>query len=231
MDENQAVPTNESTNMLELDQWDGVLGRITGTVYRGTERISSNALLNLLEVGPDPVLRQRVAKRIVSHMRRLQWSGPRGMRIPGTTGTVQGYWRRPGQIPRPHTAGAPVAGEFCDDVGQSDDLPAALEQVTRQGLKKLSQVLRAPLDITDSNLTRSQVTAAGIAVNAQLRADEHQLRRKAQGDTLARLIKLIEEEMPKISKAYKRYQSDVPLAEVQQAEQVDADPSDDSVQG
>jgi hypothetical protein len=215
--------------MLEPEQWDSALSNITGALVRGTERISSNAVLNLLDVGPDPVLRQRMAKRVASHMRRLQWSGPRGMRIPGTTGTVQGYWRRPGQLPRP-PAGMPVAGEFCDDVGQSDDLPAALEQVTRQGLKKLSQVLRAPLDITDSNLTRSQVTAAGIAVNAQLRADEHQLRRKAQGDTLARLIKLIEEEMPKISKAYKRYQSDVPLAEVQQAEHVEVDPSDVSVE-
>jgi hypothetical protein len=35
------------------------LGRITGTVYRGTERISSNTLLNLLEVGPDLVTRQK----------------------------------------------------------------------------------------------------------------------------------------------------------------------------
>jgi hypothetical protein len=49
--------------MLEPDQWDAVLSRITGTVYRGTERVSSNALLNALEVGPDPVLRQKVAKR------------------------------------------------------------------------------------------------------------------------------------------------------------------------
>jgi hypothetical protein len=49
--------------MLEPDQWDAALSRITGTVYRGTERISSNALLNLLEVGPDPVTRQKVAKR------------------------------------------------------------------------------------------------------------------------------------------------------------------------
>jgi hypothetical protein len=30
--------------MLEPDQWDSVLGRIAGTIYRGTERISSNAL-------------------------------------------------------------------------------------------------------------------------------------------------------------------------------------------
>ena len=53
----------ESTNMLEPDQWDAVLSRISRTIYRGTERISSNALLNLLEVGPDPVIRQKVAKR------------------------------------------------------------------------------------------------------------------------------------------------------------------------
>jgi hypothetical protein len=50
--------------MLEPDQWDSVLGSVTGTIYRGTERISSNALLNVLEVGPDPVARQKVAKRI-----------------------------------------------------------------------------------------------------------------------------------------------------------------------
>jgi hypothetical protein len=49
--------------MLEPDQWDQVLGSITGTVYRGTERISSNALLNVLEVGHDPVTRQKVGKR------------------------------------------------------------------------------------------------------------------------------------------------------------------------
>ena len=49
--------------MLEPDQWDAVLSRIRRTIYRGTERISSNALLNLLEVGPDPVIRQKVAKR------------------------------------------------------------------------------------------------------------------------------------------------------------------------
>ena len=49
--------------MLEPDQWDAALSRITGTVYRGTERISSAALLDLLGVGPNPVTRQKVAKR------------------------------------------------------------------------------------------------------------------------------------------------------------------------
>jgi hypothetical protein len=42
--------------MLEPDHWDNVLSTVTGMVYRGTERISSNALLNLLEVGPDYAL-------------------------------------------------------------------------------------------------------------------------------------------------------------------------------
>ena len=35
--------------MLEPDEWDSVPGSVTGTIYRGTERISSNALLNALE--------------------------------------------------------------------------------------------------------------------------------------------------------------------------------------
>ena len=37
--------------MLEPEQWNSALSSITGTRVRGTERISSNALLNLLEVG------------------------------------------------------------------------------------------------------------------------------------------------------------------------------------
>ena len=68
--------------MLEPDQWEGVLSRARGAVYRGTEQISSNAVLNLLEVGHDPVIRQKVAKRLRAPMRRLGWTGPRAMRIP-----------------------------------------------------------------------------------------------------------------------------------------------------
>ena len=52
--------------MLEPDQWKSVLGSITGTLYRGTERVSTAHCLDLLEVGPDPVLRQRAAKRLQS---------------------------------------------------------------------------------------------------------------------------------------------------------------------
>jgi hypothetical protein len=140
--------------MLKPDQWDAVLSRITGTIYRGTERVSSNALLNLLEVGPDPILRQKVGNRLRASMRRLGWTGPRAVRIPTENGHAagsSGYWRLPS---RP-----------C--------LPAALEQVTRLGLKKLAKVLRVPLDPTDGNLVRSQVTAAIGAINVQLGPGDH----------------------------------------------------------
>jgi hypothetical protein len=215
--------------MLESDQWYSVLSRAGGTVYRGIERISSNRLLDLLGVDADPVTRQRVAKRLRGPMRRLGWTGPRAMRIPAESGHAagsSGYWRLPSRPPQPAVN---VEGDVEADVeGLSDDLPHQLEEVTRLGLKKLEKILRAPLDPTDGNLTRSQVTAAIGAINAQLRADEQQLRRKAKGDTLARLIKLIEEEMPKISK---RYQSEVPLSAAQQPDNVGLEPSEDSVEG
>jgi hypothetical protein len=62
------------------------------------------------------------------------------------------------------------------------------------------------LGVSLSQGRRSQVTAAIGAVNAQLRADEQRLRRKTQGDTLERLLKLIEEGAPKIAKLAKKSQ-------------------------
>jgi hypothetical protein len=55
-------------------------------------------------------------------------------------------------------------------------------------------MLRMPLDVTDGNLLRAQVTAAGVAINAQLRADEQRLKAKASGDVLQRLLDAIEKE-------------------------------------
>ena len=188
--------------MLEPNQWDSVLSRARGTIYRDTERISSNALLNLLEVGPDPVTRQKVGKRLPAVMRRLGWTGPRAMRISADNGHAagaNGYWRLPTR-PRPPDVGVggDVGGEVGGEVdGLSDDLPRKLEEVTRLGLKKLEKVLRTPLDVTDANLVRSQVTAALGAVNAQLRADEQRLKTKVKGDVLERLLKIMAEEKKK----------------------------------
>ena len=87
-----------------------------------------------------------------------------------------------------------VEGEL--DTSPSDDFPRKLEEATRLGLKTLARVLRAPLDVTDSNLTRSQ--AAIGAVNALLRADEQRLKAKVQGDVLERLLRVMAEELKKL---------------------------------
>jgi hypothetical protein len=186
--------------MLEPDQWDRVLGSITGTIVHGTERVSFSRLLALLEVGPDPVTRQRMGKRLPAVMHRLGWTGPLAMRIPAENGHAagsSGYWRLPS---RPPQSAVDVEGDVEADVkGLSDDLPRKLEEVTRLGLKKLEKVLRAPLDVTDGNLVRSQVTAALGAVNAQLRADEQRLKAKVQGDVLERLLRVMAEERKKLA--------------------------------
>jgi hypothetical protein len=50
--------------MIEPDRWDSVLGSVRGTIVRGgSERISSNRLLDLLGVDADPALRQKIGKR------------------------------------------------------------------------------------------------------------------------------------------------------------------------
>jgi hypothetical protein len=60
-------------------------------------------------------------------------------------------------------------------------------------------------------------------VNARLRADEQQLRRKVQGDVLQRLIKIIEEEKKKLPKTSVA----IPLApEQQHTEHVELERSD-----
>jgi hypothetical protein len=206
--------------MLEPHHWESVLSTASGMIYRGTERISSNALLNLLGVGPDPAIRQKVAKRLRAPMRRLGWTGPRAMRIPAENGHAagsSGYWRLPS---RPPQLDVNVDGDVD---GLTDDLAAALEQVTWLGLKKLERILRTPLDVTDGNLVRSQVTAAIGAINAQLRADEQRLRRKPQGDVMARLLKLIEEEQKKLPECC---ESERLLSTEQQPDNVEFEPKE-----
>ena len=62
-----------------------------------------------------------------------------------------------------------------------------------------TDVTRWVQDRGDGNLLRAQTAAAGITVNAQLRADETRLRHKPQGDVLERLLKTIEEERARIN--------------------------------
>jgi hypothetical protein len=170
---------------------DQVLSRITGTIIRGVERVATAQCLDLLGVGPDPVTRQKVAKRLPSRMKMLGWHGPRALRISGSS-PVQGYWRVPYALPASGAAPTDYVGGPVEVL--SDELPAELERVTRLGLGTIAKILKAPFDPSHGNLTRSQVTAAGIAINAQLRADEQRLRTKQTGDVFARLLKIIEEE-------------------------------------
>src|SRR5215813_211394 len=184
---------------------DQVLSRITGTIIRGVERIATKDVLAFLG------LEQRETKRLAQAMRLHGWSGPKSMRFTDASGksvVASGYERKPGQSV---AVVAPVA-----DV--SGDLPSKLEAVTRLALREVGKVLKAPFDASDGVLTRNKVTAAGIAVNAQLRADEQQLRRKRTGDVMDRLLKLIEEEKKKIP--------DGDLAPVQPTEHVELERSD-----
>ena len=180
---------------------DQVLSRITGTLVRGTECISSNRLLDLLGRGWQNEFL----------LGELGWHGPRALRISGPS-PVQGYWRVPYALPASSAAPTDYVGDPVEVL--SGDLPAELERVTRLGLGTIAKILKAPFDPSDGNLTRSQVTAAGIAVNAQLRADEQQLRRKRTGDVLERLLKIIEQE----KKAHPEYYLAVPQQQVEHGE-------------
>lgn len=174
--------------MLEPDQWDSVLSTITGTVFRGTERVATRDILNALQVPQERELRQKLGKRLVTRMRALGWTGPRTMRIDAGVSKA-GYWRLPMRPPGGRGDPAPL-----DDETLADDLPAALETVTRLGLRKMARVLRIPLEVDNGHLLRAQMTAATTAVNAQLRADEQRLRAKVTGDVLERLLAAIEKE-------------------------------------
>jgi hypothetical protein len=107
------------------------------------------------------------------------WRGPKLMRWGEKT--LHGYWRH-------STVGLPAiassagtqeepAAEIAT-IGEEGSLAPELERVTRLGLQKLEQVLRIPTDRGDGNLLRAQTAVAGIAVNAQLRADETRLQQK-----------------------------------------------------
>ena len=127
-------------------------------------------------------------------MRELGWRGPRLMRWGKRT--LKGYWRHP-------TVGLPaiVPEEPVVEVAtaERETLAPELERVTWLGLQKLEQILRIPTDRGDGNLLRAQTAAAGLAVNAQLRADETKMKQVRRRDVLARIIAMIAEEKAKLA--------------------------------
>lgn len=110
--------------------------------------------------------------------------------------TLKGYWRYP-------TVGLPVIVQEAPvvEVATTDreTLAPELERVTRLGLQKLEQILRIPTDRGDGNLLRAQTAAAGLAVNAQLRADETRMKQVGRRDVLERLLAMIAEEKAKLA--------------------------------
>jgi hypothetical protein len=198
--------TSDPSMTTDLDDWHQVLACVTGDLVRGEQRVSTQEVFTKYLGVPMTDLACRRLKRV---MRSLGWTGPRVMRWAGRT--MHGYWRHP-MVGLPELVQAePVAHEPAAQMATGDGgtLAPKLERVTHLGLDKLEQILRMPTDRMEGNLLRAQTAAAGIAVNAQLRADETRLRQKTEGDTLDRLLRAIEAEKRRQA-GMKRKESDMP---------------------
>jgi hypothetical protein len=179
----------------DATDWHQVLARVTGALVHGEQRVSTQELFAKLGVPvTDPA-----SRRLRRVMHDLGWHGPKLMRWGEET--TRGYWRHPtvGLPAIPASAGVqeePIAE--IEKPGEEGSLAPELERVTVLALQKLDQILRIPTDRGDGNLLRAQTAAAGIAVNAQLRADEQRLKAKVQGDVLERLLKAMAEEKKRL---------------------------------
>jgi hypothetical protein len=174
----------------DATNWYQALARVSGQLVRGEQRVTTHELLTVHLGAP---VTDRACRRLRRVMRELGWRGPRKMRWGQRT--INGYWRHP-------TVGVPavVQEEPAAEVATIGEgtLAPELERVTRLGLQKLEQILRIPTDRGDGNLLRTQVTAAGTAIHAQLRADETRLWEKVKDDVLKRLLRTIAEEREKL---------------------------------
>src|SRR5262245_60634409 len=127
-------------------------------------------------------------------------------------------WNPKGAINVRSSSPRKLYSTFADQLGKkAHSMPAPTSQ-------PLLLLLEAVIDAPDGVLTRNKVTAAGIAINSQLRADEQQLRRKRSGDVMDRLLKIIEEEKKKLLPPNSSLKA--PLAEGQQPENVELERSD-----
>ena len=166
--------------------WQQALAHVSGQLVRGEQRVRTRELLTVHLGVP---VTDRACRRLKRVMRELGWRGPRLMRWGEKT--LKGYWRHP-------TVGLPavVREEPVAEVAMAEreTLAPELERVTGLALQKLDQILRIPTDRGDGNLLRAQTAAAGLAVNAQLRADEAKLKQARRPDVMERILAMIAEE-------------------------------------
>ena len=80
-----------------------------------------------------------------------------------------------------------------------ETLAPQLEQLTRLALEKMTQILKIPTDRGDGNLLRAQTAAAGLAVNAQLRADQARMKQVPRRDIMERIRAMLAEEEAKMA--------------------------------
>ena len=74
-----------------------------------------------------------------------------------------------------------------------DKLATDLAKATQHGLDWLREILALPIDDSNSALLRAQSAAAGIAINAQLRADSLRMRSAREDKALAELVRVMQE--------------------------------------
>jgi hypothetical protein len=176
--------------------WHQALARVNGQLVRGEQRVMTRELLTVHLGVPvtDPACRR--LKRV---MRELGWRGPRLMRWGEKT--LKGYWRHP-TVSLPAIVQQEPATEVA--TAERETLAPELERVTGLALQKLDQILRIPTDRGDGNLLRAQTAAAGLAVNAQLRADEAKLKQARRPDVMERILAMIAEEKAKMAEEERR---------------------------
>jgi len=176
--------------------WHQALARVSGRLVRGEQWVTTHEQLTVHLGVP---VTDGACRRLRRVMRELGWRGPRLMRWGKQT--LKGYWRHP-------TVGLPaiVREEPAAEVAtvERETLAPELERVTRLGLQKLDQILRIPTDRGDGNLLRAQTAAAGIAVNAQLRADETRMKQVPRRDVMERILAMIAEEKAKLVEEERR---------------------------
>ena len=71
--------------------------------------------------------------------------------------------------------------------------------MTRLALEKMTQILKIPTDRGDGNLLRAQTAAAGISINAQLRADQSRMKQVHRSDVMERILMMLREEKARLA--------------------------------